>query len=521
MKNSRLFILSIILALPLIAFLIHHYTAHAPDLIPTGFTQDDDVVYVSNARQHLEGKPGLTYSNSFSSSPSAPSIYSQPYNFLLCIFLSLKIQPGLILSLFGLISAITCIFFSLKLVNYLYPKLPYRNTIFLLLIWGGGVTALGGLIANQTLFKGTYPDFWDGIYMADPGNGWWGMNFGRVLVISTEAFYHLLFMAGIFLIIKHRWLPALIISFLISWSHPFTGVEYLLIICGWLFIEKIFFRNNAIPWWVFGSFYFLFFLHLYYYLIFLNQFPEHKKLFEVFSVNWSYSYRIFIPAYFLVGFLAVFTFYRQKLKSVFAKEHQRLFFAWAIIAFLLSNHEWFIKPIQPIHFTRGYIWLGLFLFAIPGLIRILDKIKKQNLILVSFVLLFLSDNILWYANILKSKEEHETVSHISKDTQEVLNWLAQNTTTNDLLVSNEYVVSYMANAYASSYSWTGHLYNTPDFSTKKEQALQFLKTGIPLPDWKGRRLLILIDKRQTDVPVITSLKNQKLFDNNRYEIFAL
>ena len=140
--------------------------------------------------------------------------------------------------------------------------------------------------------------------------------------------------------------------------------------------------------------------------------------------------------------------------------------------------------------------------------------------LAGFILLFLSDNILWYAAMLKSKESHETIRHISKDTQQILSWLGHHTTSNDLLVSNEYMVSYMSNAYASSYSWVGHVYNTPDFTLKQRQALEFLKTGIPLPEWKERHLLILINKNQADVPVAMELKKTRLFENKTYEIFS-
>ena len=521
MRNLRLLGISLLLASPLMFFLVHQYIAHSPELIPTGFIQDDDVVYMANARQHLEGKPALTYSNPFSYSTASPAIYSQPYNFLLCFLLSFYWAfPGLILTIFGMVSAIFCIYFSLKLVEYLYPDLKQKGIVYLLLVWGGGVTALAGLIANQTFLKGTYPDFWDGIYMVDPGYGWWGMNFGRVLFISTEAYYHLLFIAGIFLIVRHRWMPALIISFLLSWSHPFTGVEYLLIVCGWLCIEKFFFRNRSIPWWILYSFFFLLLLHIYYYLIFLNQFPEHKKLYEVFAVDWGYSFRVYLPAYLLVILLALCTFYKQKISGVFRLEHQRLFFSWAIIAFLLSNHEWFIKPIQPIHFARGYVWLGLFLFSVPGLNRILERLRNQKIALGLFILLFLADNILWYVNKWRMRAEHEGVAYITKDTQQILGWLHRNTTTNDLLISNEYMASYMANAYASSYSWTGHLYNTPDFDVKKNQALEFFRSGVPLPNWKGRRLLILIRKSKTDVPVTENLKRKKLFENDTYEVFV-
>ncbi len=129
MKNSRLFLLSIILALPLVAFLIHYYTAHAPGLIPTGFIQDDDVVYVSNARQHIEGKLSLTYSNPFSS-PSSPSIYSQPYNFLLSFFLYLKFKPGFVISIFGLISAIACVFFFIETGKSFISKIAIPKHCF-------------------------------------------------------------------------------------------------------------------------------------------------------------------------------------------------------------------------------------------------------------------------------------------------------------------------------------------------------------------------------------------------------
>lgn len=140
--------------------------------------------------------------------------------------------------------------------------------------------------------------------------------------------------------------------------------------------------------------------------------------------------------------------------------------------------------------------------------------------LAGFILLFLSDNILWYAAMLKSKESHETIRHISKDTQQILSWLGHHTTSNDLLVSNEYMVSYMSNAYASSYSWAGHVYNTPDFTLKQRQALEFLKTGIPLPEWKERHLLILINKNQADVPVAMELKKTRLFENKTYVIYV-
>jgi len=517
MKNRSLFSLSLLLSLPLVIFLLKYYLIHSPDLIPTGFTQSDNVVYIADARQHLETKFSITYSNPFDYSLTSPSIYSQPYNFILCLFLLLHFDPGFALSLFGILSAIFCIFFSLKVVDYLYPAIKNKILVFLFMIWGGGLIAVAGLAASNFIFPHKFNDFWSGIYLLDPGNGWWGMNFGRTFIIPVEAFYHLLFISAIFLTLKHRWKGAFILSFLLCWTHPFTGSEYLCIIVGWIFVEKIIVRNNNLPWAFCIGMFLLFCLHFGYYILFLNQFEEHKKLFNVFSASWRHPFQVFIPAYILVAALAVYHIFKSSLKRVFNSEHQRLFFCWAIIAFLLSKHEWFIKPIQPIHFTRGYPWLGLFLFCIPALPAVFNCLRNK-LLQIIFILIFLSDNLLWYTVLLSSKPKSESEAYVRRDTKEILQWFAAHATLNDLIVSNEYLVSYMANAYGPSRSWTGHIYNTPDFDEKKKRTEEFFRTAVPLTEWNGRRTLLLINKNKA-TPLNPLISRNRLFENDSYIIF--
>jgi hypothetical protein len=179
-----------------------------------------------------------------------------------------------------------------------------------------------------------------------------------------------------------------------------------------------------------------------------------------------------------------------------------------------------MKPIQPIHFARGYVWLGLFLFSIPGLLQLLQKWQKKRFAVTLFILLFLSDNLLWYSIGMRSTARSESVSYITNDTRDILQWLSKNTTTNDLLLSNEDLVPYMANAYASSYSLTGHVYNTPDFQTKQQQQQAFLLAGITRPEWRGRRLLIINRKDNMKVPIKADLKKSMLFENTTYQIYA-
>jgi len=507
---------SLLLAVPLFAFTLHYYFAHEPGIVATGFSQADNIVYVSNARQHAENG-GLLYANPFAL-PGSPAIYSQAYNFILLLLLQTGLDPGLSLTIFGLLSALACIYVALQLVDHLYPKLPHRRTIHTLLVWGGGLTAIGGMILALTLFRDTHQVFPGGIYLIDPGNGWWGLNFGRTLMIPVEAFYHLLFLLGILFSVQGRWVAAFLAAFILSWSHPFTGIEYLSIAAAWLFLEKAWAGNKSIPWTFVLAMGALLLLHLLYYLVYLNSFPEHRKLFEVFSVDWGYSWRVYVPAYAIVGWLALQTIRQAGWKRAFAAPHQRLFMCWAIIAFLLSNHEWFMKPIQPIHFTRGYIWMGLFLFSIPALQQLLQRIGKK-FIAGLLILLLLSDNLLWYAAHLGGRASGESETHITHDTKAVLDWLHDHAGGDHLLVSNEYLVGYMANAYGASYSWTGHRYNTPGYDEKRAAADSFFKTGMPLPEWSGRKLLVLVNRKNGLQPH-PSITRRPLFQNAQYAVYA-
>jgi len=75
---------------------------------------------------------------------------------------------------------------------------------------------------------------------------------------------------------------------------------------------------------------------------------------------------------------------------------------WYIVAFLFSHHQWFVRPIQPLHFTRGYTWAPLFLMGANNILLLLNSIlhTRRKFIRVAgiagFVLLMVSDNIVWF-----------------------------------------------------------------------------------------------------------------------------
>ncbi len=525
MSRKKSILFAILLSLPVILFVLHHYFYHSSDLKPTGFTVNENVLYMSYAHQYLDQENNsLFYSNPFDGDPASAKIYFQPVNLLFAAAMKAGIDPGLTFSLFGLLIVILCIYTGLKIIQHLLPDHKQQTLIAALFTWGGGLTAMAGLAGSLLLAGHHYPDWLDGIHLADPANGWWGLNWGRTLFIPLEAYYHFLFLLIIYLVLKQKWLAAIVASLFLSISHPFTGIEFLLIMNGWLFFEKIICKNKNIPYWYWAGILGITTFHLWYYMVYLNNFPEHRQLFSQYSAGWTYSLMIAIPAYCVVGGLSLFSAYINKpIKKFLAVPHQRLFLCWALIAFLLSKHEWFIKPMQPIHFTRGYIWAGLFLLSLPGLAWIINYLqfkRSRKWLLVGLIIVLLSDNFLWTVNILRKKETTEWEGHITDDTEQVLTFLKKTTTSKDLLTGNASLINYLVNVYAPANSWISHPFNTPKIEDRISIMQNFLQTGTQPAEWMNRKILIVINKKSEPITIHTSLQINKSFENSSYVIFT-
>lgn len=525
MTRRKSILFSFLLSIPVFLFVLQQYFEHIPNLKPTGFTLDENVLYMSYAQQYLDQDHfSLFYSNPFDGDPQSPNIYFQPVNFLFAGLMKWGADPGLSFTIFGLLMTFLCILLGIRILQHLLPDYKQQSFIATLFTWGGGLTAIAGLMGAAFLQGYQTQQWMDGIYQADPANGWWGLNWGRTLFIPLEAYYHFLFLLNIYFILKQKWVAAAGAAFFLSISHPFTGIEFLLIINGWLLLEKLMYRNRNIPWWYWGAIFAVTIFHGWYYLVYLNSFPEHKQIFSQYSAGWTYSLLIAIPAYCLVAALSLLNAYiNRPFKKILSIPHQRLFLCWAIIAFLLSKHEWFIKPMQPIHFTRGYVWAGLFLFSLPALVWLINYLQQsaaRKWLLYGFTFIFLSDNILWTANILRGTNNIEWEGHITKDTQQVLKFLRSNASNKDLLVGNASLVNYLANVYTHTNAWVSHPFNTPKREERVIQMENFLQTGTKPPEWKDRRILIVLNKKTEPMKFFPSLQDNKLFENDSYIIFT-
>ena len=508
------------LSIPVLLFFAAYWFNHSSGIEPTGFIQYDNVSYIAYAKQYTEqGNAHLQYSNPFNDGNGYAPVYFQVQTVFFALLLKAGIPIALILPLFTIISAFICFLLIIGIYDHLAS--PGRNRVLhiWLFAWGGGLLILAGVVFHF-LYRPSAP-LTEDLFTIDPEGGWWGLNLGRSLFFSCEAYYHALFLSCIFFILKTRWIVALFFMLLLSLSHPFTGIELALIICFWLVVEVVINRKSIPAWFIAGALLVTTF-HIYYYLFYLEQFPDHKSVSQQYALTWGLKYYRMIPAYAIVGALALGSIYISSFKTFFQSAHNRLFLCWFIAAFLLANHEVFISARQPIHFTRGYIWTSLFLLGLPYLQHFINMLtsKRKLAILAAFVFIFLLDNFLWISLHAASRAEHPGTAYITQEQKEVFNFINERSDNNTLLVSNHNDMAYLSAVYTSVYPLDSHPYTTPFTGKKKSIQAELLSKGIVDSSLKGRDVIFIADK--SDVQAIQSMQSlsaQELLRTESYYVF--
>ena len=497
MNRYRNWVLAILLSSPIVLFNLAYLFNHDSGLVPTGFIQYDNVTYTGNAIQYnWPEHTGIFYANRLNDSHSYEPIYFNPQLLILAGLMRIGIAPGFALMLFNLLSAI--LFFRLAISIYDHVKRgnEFRLLNIVLFSWGGGLLCVSGFLLH--LLGAAKTNIWSSLFMLDPAHGWWGLNLGRSLFFSMEAWYHALFFAVILSILKKKWTIAVALLLLLSLSHPFTGIELLLILFAWMIIE-IAMSKSAIPVYFSLAVVFILAFHIWYYLVYLDKFPEHHSIFQQYSLNWRYRFYHFIPAYILTACLLVIAIRIEGVRNYFSRSSNRLFICWAVVAFTLANHELFIKPMQPLHFTRGYIWSALFLAGLPGLHflwRFFSARKGGAIFIFICSFIFLTDNLLWIVKNSRRINEPSSVTLITKEQEQILRYLSLNAGYSDLIVGSDEVIPYLASIYTKSSIWFSHPYNTPYFAFKLESYNTFIETGSMErnPPWSHQRSYFIIDR---------------------------
>jgi hypothetical protein len=498
--------------------------AHLTGQVATGFIHHDQPSYVATARDYFDDGFHLLAGNRYASYDT-PRIYFQPHLFLLGCLLQLRLDPGLtwaIASMAGvLFAAFVAVRFYQEVVGW---RGPAEKLGLLCFFWGGGIFVFIGLV--HATIVGRFNAFT--ILQFDPGTGWWMLNFGRNLVYGpTEAYYHAVFLLCMLCLFLRRYAAAIAFAVLLSVSHPFTGLEIGVIVAGYFILERLCGDRSVKPIHISISIA-LPCLHVGYYLLFLNQFADHRALFGQWQQlgvmrNWIYPASTFVPALFLVGLFALARLWRWPgAGQVFEDRRNRLFIVGFLVVFGFTQHYRVMDPIQPIHFAHGYDWISLFFLGAPLLVTVLRWLLRiqarwlRVLALSALVGLFLSDNLLWFATFIKPNVSQAFI--IGHEQKDLLKWLGARAVPREMVVTADPSLAYLVGTYTRIRSWAGFPADTPHFEARMLECQQAFQNGVILPVWQDMHVFY-IQRTSEDSNWTPPAGANQVFHNAKYNIW--
>jgi hypothetical protein len=499
--GARVWAIGALLLLPLYFFYVVHFTiAGAPG---TGFLQYDQAYYMAIARAYFaDGGFSPVYGLPFSPDPATPRLYFQPLTLALGIAWELTGgDPGILYMLAGLLLALCCARVMIALYGELVtgPRLAVALGL-ICFFWGGGCLALAGYC--RALINGEPPI--GHLFDFDPFAGFWFLNLGRNLIFTTEAFYHLLFLGAVLLVLRRRFAAALLCVAVLSASHAFSGLQLIAVLGTWSMLDRLVGRADRPPVLFVAALIALAALHIGYYLVFLDHMSEeHRSLHQQWALAWVLPWSSALAAYGPVAALAATALVSRWRRGQAPTRSQRLLLVWFAVSFALANHDLLFAPVQPLHFTRGHIWTPLFLLGAPVLIRAIAAASRtvvlRAVVPAAIVGLLLLDNTAWFLWTAVSEHYSGRPSGLTLDVQEraVIERLGDGRYGGYLLVSQSQKLGYLATVYSPLRSWYSHAFNTPYAAQRKAELDTFFATGEEPRAWSGRPLLAVVPRQET------------------------
>lgn len=454
---------------------------------PSGFIVYDMAYYVANGREVFERGNGVGYCNPYDLAADAPVIY---YHWLPWVFgvgvKFLHIDPGLWFVMIGLLAGYACSWGTFRLVEAILPAQRFLLPLYLLAMWGGGLFAAAAIVAGFAT-GGGFPD----VRRFDPFNGWWFLNWGRNLVYTTEAVYHaLVAWAWVGVVQRRPWQAAGPVVALAA-THPFSGLQHLTIMLGW-FTLAVFLppawpaaaqqspeahRRGVVTAWVmliltaalFAAYYFLY----------LPSVPQHAAITRGWAIEWLLTWPAFLLAYTPVATLAAIRCWRDRHHW---RPEMSFFVVAAGVSVLLAKHDLFARPHQPLHFTRGYIWMPLALLALPLVQSVVATIIARTRPAVAAILLGTAvglavlDNFSWLATYC-IVGGHDV--RLAAADREVFAALERAGARGVLLyaVPDRLIGNYLSATYTSVRPWIGHNHLTPRYDERIAAVQDWIATG--------------------------------------------
>jgi hypothetical protein len=500
-RSDCLWLLSVALFLPVIALYAAHLIPAPSGASGTGFLQYDQPYYMAIARKYFDdGGLSLTYGLPFSPDPSTPRVYFQPLTFALGVLEYVSgADPGFIYVLAAIVMGILCCRAAIELYREVVGLDGTARRIGLVcFVWGGGLALLAALAHGAMTGEAVAEHLFD---FDDTANGWWLPNLGRNLVIPTEAFYHLVFFASVVLVLRRYFAGAVLGVLILAVSHPFSGLQIIAVLGAWAVVERLIRSADRPPIWFAPALFMIGIMLVGYYLIFLPHVsPEHAALQQQWTLPWTFHYWNFLASDGLVCGLAVMAV-ASRWRTAGSDWRQRLLFFWFAISLALANHDLIVRPVQPLHFTRGYIWIPLFLLGAPVLVEALETVlrtRTRRLWVVALTLfVFLLDNAAWIGTRMAGAiffGVHGEEISLDPREREVFVELSSSELRGHLLISQDEKIGYLATVYTPLRSWYSHMFNTPYAANRRAELSGFFERGDEPSPWRWRPLVVVLTR---------------------------
>lgn len=323
---------------------------------PTGFIILDCAYYCANGREIFERGNGLAYCNPYDPDPAAPVIYWHWLPWLLGAGTKLVgLDPGFTLCLLGAIGGLAYAYLTFRLVEAVLPSSRYLVACYLFTMWGGGLLVVTAMATNLALGR-PITSF---LLQHDPFDGMWFLNWGRNLILPTEAIYHALVAGAWLAVVRERLAAAVGCIAALAATHPFSGIQHLLVLGAWLAWLAV---TRLRLEWPAAAHLTVFLAFCSYYFGYLPRFPQHQDIHGRWSLEWNLSLVSLLAAGAPVFALAAARCWRDRHHW---RPEMTFFLIAAAVSLCLAKHELFLPARQPLHFTRGYTWLPLCLLGLP------------------------------------------------------------------------------------------------------------------------------------------------------------
>ena len=522
-RNIKKWGFAFLLASPVFYLYGLHFLNYDSLHSPTGFIQWEHILYMCSSKEYATGNATFLYEWPVMNNYNNGKVFFQPQIFILgYLWKWINCQPGYIMAVFGLVFAVLTLRIVINIIDLVLPADKHKKLITILFCWGGGILSASGILLHFTFFNGSAANLSNHIFFLDPAGGSWCLNFGRSLIYPLEAYYHFLFAICILLVLKRNFPAVFLVMVLLIFSHPYTAIEIISIILVWLVAEVYYFKNKLLKgadvWYIFSAL-ILFFI---YYGIILNRIEIYRQINKINTLDWGYKAWHFIPAYAIVWLLSFFAIKNvPALKLHFATASNRLFFWWGTVAFLLSVHGFAIKPVQPIHFTRGYVYAGFFLFGMPVLQTMVEKLLLQRargyIVISALVFVFLFDNITWFC--FAAERKNGAGVYFTTSETEVIDYF-KNKNEKGIVIGSEknYELNAGIQLYTKYKGWIPHPYLTLDADTKRMAVDSLLVKSKIDESWKTRPVYLYCAKNDSTLQIRDSTP---VFENSSYKIFKI